>query len=157
MSESKPRCEVCGKPALVHISSEDADGTTLRHLCLQCAANEDQPPPRDRILNLAAVLLVVGLFVLMISLFADALALGRHEGFGWQQLAGLALAGVLTLTAAVMRTPTLLVIGLMMGSSIILADSLGFGSDEDFGMQQIAGLLLGLLLIGAGWLVARRK
>lgn len=157
MLEAKLRCEVCGEPAIVHISSENADGATLRHLCLQCAADEDEVLPRDQRLNLAAILLVVGLFILIISLFADALAFGGHEGFGWQQQIGLALAGVLVLTAAVMRTSTLLVIGLMTCVITVLADWLGLGNSEGFGIQQIIGSLLGLLLIGVGWLIVRRK
>ena len=156
MSESKPSCEVCGEPANVHISNENADGTSLRHLCLQCAADEDDLAPQEQILNLAAVLMVVGLFILAISLFADFLAFGRHEGFGWQQQAGLVLAGVLVLTAAVVRIPTVLAIGLMIGAITVLADWLGLGDTEGFGKQQIAGAFLGLLLIGVGWLVARR-
>jgi len=156
MSEAKPYCEVCGEPAIVHISNEDANKATLRHLCLQCAADEDDVQPREQMLNRAAVLLVVGLFILMISLFADVLAFGRSEGFGWQQQAGLALAAVLVLTAALMRIPTVLVIGLMIGAITVLADWLGLGNTEGFGMQQIAGSLLGLFLIGAGRLVARR-
>jgi len=152
----KFRCEVCGEPANVHISNENADGATLRHLCLQCAADEDDLAPREPMLNLAAVLVVVGLFILVISLFADVLAFGRHEGFGWQQQAGLALAAVFVLTAALVRIPTVLAIGLMIGAITVLADWLGLGNAEDFGIRQVAGTLLGLLLIGAGWLVARR-
>jgi len=152
-----PRCEVCGEPARVHISNEQADGTRLRHLCLQCAAKVDDIVPRNQLLNVAAILLVVGAFILMLSLFADILALGQHDGFGWQQQLGLTLAAILVMTAAVMQTPTVLVIGLMIGSITILADRLGLGSSSGFGVKQITGSALGVILIVAGWLMAKQK
>jgi len=37
------------------------------------------------------VLIVIGLVIIVLSGFADALGLGRSPGFGWRQTIGLAL------------------------------------------------------------------
>ncbi len=47
---------------------------------------------------LAWVVIGIGLLLLIIALFADALGLGRSPGFGWRQTLGL-VAGVLVVVA----------------------------------------------------------
>ena len=66
-----------------------------------------------------------------------------------------ALAG--KLHGAAMRVPTVLVIGLIAAGLSLLADWLGFGSHEDFGLQQIFGTMTGLVLVVVGWMVARKR
>lgn len=150
-SEARYTCEVCGGPAIVHIRPDAGSDTKIRHLCLKCADAETQsPPPRDRSLDHAAVLLVVGAVVLAISVAADELEFGRSGGFGWRQQAGIGLGGLLLVIGAMIQVPTLMVIGLLTGAVTILADWVALGGAEGFGLKQIAGTLLGLGMILAG-------
>jgi hypothetical protein len=56
-------------------------------------------PMRDRA---AAILIVVGILLVVVAVFADPLGLGRHPGFGWWQ--GLvAVVGVFVFLAGYQR------------------------------------------------------
>jgi hypothetical protein len=144
-------CAMCDEEVV--IASDDAK----RHVgtypqCASCAGEMGLVMSTDvRISNLAAFLLLSGLHVLMISLLADELAFGSANRFGWQQIAGLALAGILLLTGAIVRTPVLMAIGLVISLFTFFADWLGFGSSEGFGWQQVTGTCLGVLLVASGW------
>lgn len=130
----------------------------MRHLCLRCADAGDVPAVRsERRLHYAAILLVVGLLVLVVSSAADVLQFGDAAGFGKWQILGVLLAGFLLLIGTMTRIFTLLAIGLITGVLTVLADWLGFGNAEGFGFQQIGGCLVGIALIAAGLLVARRQ
>ena len=158
MSYVSPICETCGVPAVVHINSGAYAGPRIRHLCFGCADTEDMSAAsRKRRFNPGAVLAAVGLMTLVISLFADVLAFGSSEGFGWRQLLGVSLAGVMILIGAAMWVPTLLAVGLIGVVMTILADSLAFGNAEGFGWQQILGCLVGVGLAFAGLDLARRR
>lgn len=155
MSAGKTTCEKCGEPAIVHITGSDAGPT--RHLCLQCAAEEDVAPQRERVLNFVVILIVVGLFILFISVLADSLGFGDIEGFGWKQMIGLVLGVTLVLAGGLMRVPTITVVGLMITGITLLADWLGFGSSEGFGIQQVCGVLFGSALVVVGLTKAGRR
>ena len=145
-------------PLIVQGADQEAAAPLVPVLCPSCAeADQDLRASPGRGLNRAAILISVGLFVLALSVLADLLAFGSGEGFGWKQILGFGIAGVLVLTGAMVRIPTLLVIGLIIGSLSVLADWLGFGNVEGFWWQQILGSLLGLLLIAAGITLARRR
>jgi len=91
MNLSGPRCERCGEPARVHITSEVVQDGGVRHLCLTCADQIDEAytprsqfePPRrsDGGRGVHAGL----------SFFADWIGIGRSAGFGWKQYIVLAL------------------------------------------------------------------
>lgn len=158
MSFVSPICETCGVPAVVHINSGASAGPRMRHLCFGCADREDMSAgSRERRLNPGAVLAAVGLMMLVLSLLADYLAFGGAEGFGWRQLVGVALAGVMILIGAAMWVPTLLAVGLIGAIMTILADRLAFGSSDGFGWQQILGCLVGVCLAFGGLDLARRR
>ncbi len=158
MSYVSPICETCGVPAVVHINSGAYAGPSMRHLCFECADREDMNAASHRRgLNPGAVLAAVGLMMLVISLLADIMAFGGSEGFGWRQLLGVALAGVMVLIGAAMWVPTLLAVGLIGVVMTILADWLAFGNAEGFGWQQILGCLIGVGLAFAGLDLARRR
>ncbi len=158
MDPPKPVCERCGRPAIVHISTGEASGSGMRHLCLECADREDIAVRRqERGLNHAAILIVAGLIVLVISLFADVLRWGEGEAFGYKQMAGLVLAGGGVLVGAVTRIPTLFVVGLLVGGLTLSADYIGFGKSPGFGLEQVAGTAVGILLAAAGGLLAGRR
>ncbi len=158
MSFVSPICETCGVPAVVHINSGASAGPRMRHLCFGCADREDMSAGScKRRLNPGAVLAAVGLMMLVISLLADYLAFGGSEGFGWRQLLGVALAGVMILIGAAIWVPTLLAVGLIGAVMTILADRLAFGSSDGFGWQQILGCLVGVCLSFGGIDLARRR
>jgi hypothetical protein len=108
-------------------------------------------------LNVAAVLFSTGAFVLLVSLLADWLAFGSSSGFGYKQFLGLGVAGILVLLGALMRIPTMFVIGLIVGVLALLADWLGFGNATGFGWQQITGVALGCCLLACGAISARAR
>lgn len=153
----KAICERCGKPAIVHITNDESGSPGIRHLCLDCAEAQADLPHAEPGLNFSALLISVGLFVLAISVFAEVLGFGSDEGFGWQQLVGLTVAGVLVLSGATIRIPTIVAIGLMIGGITILADYMDIGGKEGFGYKQIIGAALGGLLALAGVLFGRRR
>jgi len=159
MGKEEPLCEKCRAPANVHIRNDRAVVGTVRHLCMRCVAEQqDALTSRpDRPLNHCAVLISIGLFVLVISTLADVLKFGRYEGFGWKQLTGVGVAGVLVLTGAVVRVPTVLVIGLITGALAVLADWSAFGSSPGFGWQQTSASLAGGALIAIGLIGACRR
>ena len=159
MGKKEAICEKCQAPANVHIRDERAGVTTMRHLCLTCVAEEQDTRAlrQDRVLNHCAVVISIGLFVLGISLLADVLDFGSHKGFGWKQLTGMGVAGTLVLAGAVVRVPTVLVIGLITGALALLADWSAFGSSPGFGWQQTSGSLAGAALIAIGLIGAHRK
>jgi uncharacterized membrane protein len=64
---------------------------------------------------------------------------------------------MLVLTAALIRVPTLMVIGLLTGSLTILADMFRFGQEQGFGWHQMLGTILGITLLAAGLLESRRE
>ena len=156
ISEPELVCEKCGAPLSVTGKAEEAPDPVRPLLCVLCAAHDQEAGPRRaRGANRAAILLCVGLFVLVISAAADWLAFGSSEGFGWKQLLGLGMAGILLLIGALVRIPTLSVIGLFIGLLSVLADWLGFGNAEGFGWQQMAGCALGAALMALGLVFAR--
>ncbi len=170
MSRIKPGCEKCGAPALVTIANEGSSmpstattqetqgAATMRYLCLRCADDEElSRQKRDASLNYSAILISVGLVSLFLSVFADWLGFGRSEGFGWKQDIGLVAAAVLVLTAAIVRIPTMLIIGVFTGALSILADLFQFGHERGFGWHQMMGTAFGIVLIGAGILESRRQ
>ena len=155
---NQPPCERCGKPSRVHITDEDAFGNTVTHLCLECAAAEEQRPhARESELNHAAILTSVGVVVVLLSALADYLGFGSAGEFGWKQNSGIVLAIILMSIAAVMRVPTILVIGLLTGVITALADWTEFGSSPGFGIRQMLGVLLGIVLIALGCVVGRKQ
>jgi len=158
MAQAKPLCDKCGAPALVNIKSEDANGPTVRRLCLACADIEEiARAQREPSLNYSAILISVGLVILMISSFADWLSFGDASGFGWKQYTGVLLAAVLILTASIVRISTLMVIGLLTAMLTMLADYFQFGHDKGFGTHQIIGVVMGIVMIVAGILDARQQ
>lgn len=155
---SQPECERCGVPALVHIRTESAGVAAVRHLCLKCADLEHEASQAIPLApNVAAILIVVGALVALISAFADPLGFGGAAGFGWQQWSGILIAGILVLAGAIVQAPTLPILGLLVGMVTLLADWLGLGSAAGFGWQQGLGVAVGVALILLGFGLTRRS
>ena len=158
MDLPRPVCERCGAPAIVHVTSEGAAGCGVRHLCLDCADRQDAAGHREeRGLNHAAILIVTGLMILVLSLFADVLRFGGSHGFGYKQVVGLVLAGGGMLLGAITRISTLYVIGIMAGGMTLLADYIHFGKSPGFGLEQMAGTGVGISMVVVGGLLAGRR
>src|SRR5262249_9659836 len=118
---------------------------------------EYSPPGKEQALNYGAILISVGVITLLLSVFADQLKFGNSQGFGFKQDLGLAMAMICVFTAALIRVPTLLVIGVLGGGLTVLADVLQFGHDPGFGWHQQLGTLVGATLVLCGWLESRRQ
>jgi uncharacterized membrane protein len=163
MNGPKPACERCGAAAIVHIRPDASDAQTVYHFCLACADTEVVVPssarglPYDRRRNHAALLILVGLIILVLSIGADFFAFGQAEGFGWKQMTGVFCGVALLVLGAITRTQMVVVTGLIMGGLTLLADQLSFGSSPGFGWHQMLGTLLGGVLVLAGLSVAFRK
>lgn len=158
MTETQPVCERCGAPARFHITGEQTGVATVRHLCIDCViadSGDSSDKPKD-VLGRVAVLVSIGLLVLGLSLFADFLKLGRVEGFGTYQTIAVVATGILAATGLSMRVPLMAVTGLLMGIIVVLADWIHLGAVPGFGYNQAMGVLLGLLLILAGFLLFHR-
>ena len=151
MNDRSPTCESCGAPACVHITGEPGARGRVRSLCLSCAeAEETKTPRRGRSLNRSAVLMATGAVALFLSVFADRLAFGGREGFGWRQLSGLVIAAILIGAGGALQIRTVFVVGLIAAVLAFLADWLGFGNAPGFGRQQVLGTALGILLLALG-------
>ncbi len=158
MDPSKPVCERCGAPAIVHFTGEGPAACGVRHLCLDCADRRDAAPFRkERGLNHAAIVLVTGMMILMITLFADVLRFGGGQGFGFKQMIGLIFAGGGLLVGAVTRIPTLYVVGGIAGGLTLLADYVQFGKSPGFGLEQMTGLGVGFSILLLGMVLAARQ
>ncbi len=149
--EEKTPCRSCGEPATVHIRNGFGEQSVVQDYCLACAEAQDRAAAaRIRRLNTTTVCIAVGLLAGFISLFADQLAFGSADGFGWQQWGGVVVSTILVIVGGLIRAPTLLAIGLVALAITLAADRIGFGNADGFGWQQICGLGLGVLLIGGG-------
>jgi hypothetical protein len=159
MADTQCRCQTCGQPAHIHVTSEWTGATGVRHLCFDCAELERTVRYRRKAaFNLGAVLMVVGGLSLVLSLFADQLAFGHSQGFGFWQIVGLATGFILSGVGAIMRIPTVLAIGPCVALLSLLADQLRLGEGPGFGRKQMAGCAAGGVLILLGLLiVALRK
>ena len=156
-SNSRPVCDVCGAPAITHISNIVRGKLQMRHFCATCTDALDAVPVSGRRRGQGSILILMGSFVAILSLFADWFAFGRSAGFGWRQMMGMGLAGLIFLLGAIIRVPALIITGAAMGMLTLLADQLGFGSNPGFGWHQRIGTVIGLTMILAGLLVARQK
>ncbi len=158
MGSSRVICQECGGDADVHVTNIVGGERVVYHLCQLCADEfqVDHPSGRRRS-GFAAMVITFGVMVTLVSVLADPLQLGEGEEFGWQQQAGLIVAGVSILLGAVMRAQTLLVFGVFLGALDILADWLHLGSEPGFGIQQISATVAGLGIVAAGVFVARAR
>lgn len=151
----RPRCDVCGEPAYTHISNMVGGQLQMRHLCDACTDlhNAQLVPGQRR--SEGSILILIGLFVITLSILADWCAFGSSAGFGWRQAAGVGLAALMFLLGAVIRVPGLIITGVLAGLLALLADWLGFGNTPGFGWQQRIGTVLGLAMLLAGLIVTR--
>ncbi len=150
-------CEACGAPATIHISDMKDGVATIQHMCAACVdTTEHNRDSRRRCRGNAALIIVVGAMITLISVLADWLRFGSGEGFGSQQRQGVFIGAVLLMFGAVVRARTLFVAAAAAAILSLLADWLAFGSNAGFGRQQIIGCSLGISLITIGIWWSRR-
>lgn len=150
MSLLRP-CDRCGTPAARYVVNDGSGTLTTRYVCLRCLDAEQQAASvQRRGLNHSAVVMVIGAHILFLSLTADWFPVGASEGFGWRQASGVLLGIAVVFCGALIRIPTLLVIGGGIGGISLLADWLELGGAEGFGTQQRLGTAIGaaMLLVG---------
>ena len=154
MTDTQCKCQKCGEPAHIHITSEWTGATGVRHLCFNCAELERKVKHRRKTaFNLGAVFMVVGGLAFVLSLFADQLGLGDSRGFGFWQTLGVIIGIILTGVGAAMRIPTVLAIGPCVGFLSLVADQLELGGGPGFGLKQTIGCAASGVLIALGLLV----
>ena len=112
---------------------------------------------RDVRLDNSTIVICVGFLVVFVSALADVLKFGSSVGFGWQQLIGCVIGGVLLVIGALIGAATLMVFGVITGLVAVLADLLHFGSSAGFGWQQLAGVIAGMLLTVVGVCIRLRR
>lgn len=100
--------------------------------------------------EISVILIGVGLFVFAVSALADVLQFGTSEGFGWRQKTGLALAAMLVLTGSLFGVLMLVVTGVFIGGVTLLADFFAFGSNPGFGIHQMIGSAIGVVILAVG-------
>lgn len=143
-------CECCGAPACVHVMHEVGRPGSVRHLCLRCADESEDPDDARASLNHGAILIGIGLFILTTSILADSLRLGHGDGFGSWQVLALILALVVIACGSVLRISSLCVLGWCFLLLTLVADYAGLDGRDGFGIRQAAGTLIASLAIGAG-------
>ncbi len=110
--------------------------------------------------TLGLAMLVVGGIGLLVTLASNPLGIGTNpREFGWLQEAGTALAFALIGAGAWLRwmpATALIVAGGIALVVSLAADPLGLGSNlRVFGWLQVAGTVLGLVLMAVGVILGR--
>lgn len=110
------------------------------------------------------VLLVVGIVVMALSLFANQFGIGLTAVFGYKQSLGAVLGAAITAMGFFWTTDNAKLTGILLlaGGAILLvvsllADMFGFGGTPGFGYNQIIGSVAGVLSAVAGYFLAFRK
>jgi len=93
--------------------------------------------------------------ILLLSVGADHLQIGKEIGFGSYQQLGVAIGIVLLILGAVAQAGTIIAIGAAAVALSILADWIGFGNSPGFGAQQWTGTIFGLALLAAAFRMSR--
>lgn len=157
MGSNPHKCEICGADARIHVSSDPGAPDRVAHYCVRCAEADDlQNVLGRRSRNRSAVVMTLGFFVLLVSLFADYLNLGSEQGAGFRYAVILAVCATLIGVGALTRTATVLIMGLAFTGVAFLADLLSLGGAPGFGIQQRIGTAIGFLIILGGFFAFRR-
>ena len=163
MTDAHNTCSVCGRPALLHVNLGSVDGKpNIRDYCQGCADRhlDEWRAPRRRLTGgrhaIGGLLIMSGVALGIVAVFADGLGIAGHSGFGWYQRGG-ALGGVLLIfVGAIFRIDVLGVSGTILFVLAIGVDYFGIGRSAGLGWRQEAALVVALLLLAAGLFFRRR-
>ena len=113
--------------------------------------------------TLGIVLLVVGVVVMAVSLFANQFGIGVTAVFGYKQSLGAVLGAAMAAAGFFWTTNNAKLTGILLlaGGVILLlaslsADLFGFGT-PGFGYNQVIGAVAGILSAAVGYFLMSRK
>ena len=114
--------------------------------------------------TIGIVLLVVGIIVMALSLFANQLGVGLTAVFGYKQSLGAVLGAVIAAAGFYWTTDNakltgilLLVGGIILLAASLFADMFGLGVTPGFGYNQVIGAVAGILSAAVGYFLMSRK
>lgn len=157
-------CELCGRPAIVHLTQERFAGPArMRHLCGECAdkhpfdgmADDDAAPRAAR--SLAELMILTGVVFTGMTLGADYFGVGDQPGFGTMQMTGVLAGVVLVVLGALFRSDLLSVAGGVLTVLACLADWLSLGTIA-VSRKQTAAIMAAVVVTMLGaWIRMRRR
>ncbi|MCH7873000.1 MAG: hypothetical protein IID33_14995 [Planctomycetes bacterium] len=164
-TKPEANCEACGEAARVRVLEGYAGGEpSFRLYCLTCVESatvrEPKTPPesgRER-LGLASLMIVAGLGLGMVAVFADGLGLEGSAGFGRMQTLGASIGAILILIGALARVDLLAMFGTALFGLCLIVDVVRIGSSPGIGNKQVAAIVIAIgLMISGVWLRRRHR
>ena len=114
--------------------------------------------------TIGIALLIVGIIVMALSLFANQLGIGITAVFGYKQSLGAVLGAAITAAGFLWTTNNAKLTGtlLLAGGAVLfvvslIADMIGIGGTPGFGYNQIIGSVAGILSAAVGYFLMSRK
>lgn len=150
-----PACDVCGRPAVVHVLDRYLRGQPrLLRFCAACRARTHFGPagaeaeaPRIR---LSSLLALAGLACCLVGVFGDSLVLPSRPGFGLVQGGGLLLGLLIFFVGGLLRADLIALAGVLLAGASLGADLLGVVRGPGFGYRQQLLTAFGLAVLGLG-------
>ncbi len=160
---SKANCEACGEVARVRVLEGYVDGEpSFRLYCLTCVesatASEPKTSPESRRerLSLASLMIVAGLGLGMVAVFADELGLEGSAGFGGKQTVGALIGAILVLIGTLAHVDLLALFGAALFGLCLFVDVVRIGASPGVGNKQVATIVIAIVLMISGVWLRRR-
>jgi len=155
-------CELCGRPARVHVLEGYAAGRPLRRcFCVPCAAAPSSSPraaqARPARLRLRIVVGLAGVALALVGLLGDQLIPEGHAGFGWYQRIGALIGALVLFIGMLVRAEVVVAGGALFLGAALCADWFGLTRGPGIGWKQQTMLAVGgacVVLVLAGRRVA---
>lgn len=152
-------CEICGGPMQVRVLRGYSSGEPVHsNYCVRCAPERHLPlspnsSPRTR-LRLTTLMCLAGAILGVAGGLGDIVFPTATEGFGTYQRAGIVVSAVLILCAMLLRADIIVIVGMFLFGSALLADWVGMMHAPGIGWKQQTALMLASVLF-AGAILAR--
>ncbi len=159
-----PRCSTCADPARVSVLKGYDEGAPVRVEYCSACADALYRRRRERVaggkskLNLSTIILITGLLLVSVGVFADYFGHQGSAGFGAYQVAAIVLGGLVVVLGALLRIDLFVIPGLVLSALGALADVFGHVGTPGFGWRQQIAVIAGLVLVSvalarrSGWL-----
>lgn len=159
-TKTEANCEVCGEGARVRVLEGYVCGEpSFRLYCLTCVesatVNEPRTTPQSRRerLGLASLMIVAGMGLGLVAVFADKLGLEGSAGFGRKQTVGALMGAILILIGALAHVDLLAMLGTALFGLCLFVDIVRIGVSPGVGNKQAVAILMALVMIVMGvWL-----